>query len=70
MTTQYKETIINVLTGETTERLYTPAEIAEVEKEIEASQIEAQKIAEKEAARTAVLTKLGITAEEAIALLS
>ena len=65
----YKEKIINIETGEETWRDYTDAEIAEVE----AAQAEAAKTlleAEaKEAARQAVLTKLGLTAEEAQALL-
>jgi len=65
----YKEKIVNALTGEETWRDYTDAEIAEVE----AAQAEAAKTlleAEaKEAARQAVLTKLGLTAEEAQVLL-
>ena len=65
----YKEKIVNVLTGEITWRDYTDAEIAEVE----AAQTEAAQRAEleleKEAARQAVLTKLGLTADEAQALL-
>ena len=65
----YKEKIVNALTGEETWRDYTDAEIAEVE----AAQAEAAKTlleAEaKQAARQAVLTKLGLTAEEAQVLL-
>lgn len=65
----YKEKIVNVATGEETWRDYTDAEIAE----LEAAQAEAaQRQAEaetKEAARQAILTKLGLTAEEAQALL-
>lgn len=65
----YKEKIINAITGEITWRDYTPEEIAKVE----AAQAEvAQKQAEaesKEAARQAILTKLGLSAEEAQALL-
>lgn len=65
----YKEKIVNVQTGEETWRDYTPAEIAQ----IEAAQAEiAKKQAEtetKEAARQAVLTKLGLTPEEAQDLL-
>ena len=65
----YKEKIVNALTGEETWRDYTDAEIAEVE----AAQAEAAKqlveAEAKEAARQAVLTKLGLTAEEAQALL-
>ena len=65
----YKEKIVNTATGEETWRDYTDAEIAEVE----AAQAEnAERLAEaevKKAARQAVLTKLGLTAEEAQALL-
>ena len=65
----YKEKIVDAATGEETWRDYTNAEIAQVE----AAQAEAlQKQAEseaKEAARSAVLTKLGLTDEEAQALL-
>ena len=65
----YKEKIVDAATGEATWRDYTDSEIAQVE----AAQAEAlQKQAEseaKEAARSAVLTKLGLTDEEAQALL-
>jgi hypothetical protein len=64
----YKEKIVNTATGEEIYRNYTAEEIAEVE----AAQAEAaDKLLEsqvKEAARQAVLTKLGLTAEEAQAL--
>lgn len=66
----YKEKIVNVATGEETWRDYTDAEIAEVEKaQAEAAQRKAEAQA-KEAARLAVLTKLGLTADEAKLLLS
>jgi N-acetylmuramic acid 6-phosphate (MurNAc-6-P) etherase len=65
----YKEKIVNVATGEETWRDYTAKEI----KQVEAAQAEAaEKLLEaeaKEAARQVVLTKLGLTAEEAQALL-
>lgn len=65
----YKEKIVNTATGEETWRDYTDAEIAEVE----AAQTEnAKRLAEaevKKAARQEVLTKLGLTAQEAQALL-
>lgn len=65
----YKEKIVDVLTGEITWRDYTDAEIAEVEAaQAEAAQ-RAELESEKEAARQAVLTKLGLTADEAQALL-
>ena len=66
----YKEKIVNVETGEETYRDYTPEEIATVE----AAQAEAVAIAAaqeaKEAARLALLDKLGITEDEAKLLLS
>jgi len=65
----YKEKIVNTATGEETYRNYTAEEIAEVEAaqaEAALKQAEAQA---KETARFAVLTKLGLTAEEAQALL-
>ena len=65
----YKEKIINVATGKETWRDYTDAEVAEVEAaQAEGAEKQAQAEA-KEAARFAVLTKLGLTAEEAQALL-
>jgi hypothetical protein len=66
----YKEKIVNVATGEETWRDFTDAEIAEVEA-AQAQSAERQAQAEaKEAARQAVLTKLGLTADEAKLLLS
>ena len=64
-----QEKIINVQTGETTWRDYTEEEIAAVEtKQSEiAAELEAE--AAKEAARAALLAKLGITADEAKLLL-
>lgn len=65
------EKIYDVNSGETTivERDLTAAEIAQVEKvEAEAAKVQAEAQL-KEAARQAVLTKLGLTAEEAQALL-
>jgi len=65
----YKEKIVNVKTGEVTWRDYTPDEVAA----LEAAQAQAAKrlleVEAKEAARQAVLTKLGLTTEEAQALL-
>jgi len=66
----YFERIVNVETGETTERPYTTKEIKDLEaKQAEAnlrSEAEAQKAAEK----AALLAKLGITDDEAKLLLS
>jgi N-acetylmuramic acid 6-phosphate (MurNAc-6-P) etherase len=64
----YKERIVNIETGEEILQDYNAQQLAE----LEATQAEAaQKQAEaesKQAARSAVLTKLGLTAEEAQAL--
>ena len=69
----YKETIINLETNETSERAYTKAEIDAVEaskKEIETEVAKRQADAEAKAiARAAILDRLGLTAEEAAALL-
>ena len=65
----YKEKIVNVETNEETWRDYSPDEIASVEQaQAEAAQKQAE-AESKEAARQAVLTKLGLSAEEAQALL-
>ena len=65
----YKEKIVNLETGEETWRDYTPEEVASVE----AAQAEAAariaEQAEKDAARKAILDKLGLTEEEARLLL-
>lgn len=61
---------VNVETGEEIEREMTATEIAQHEADIaQFAQLQADKVA-KESARAAVLTKLGLTAEEAAALLS
>jgi hypothetical protein len=69
----YQEKIIDIMTGEETIRPYTAAEIKEVEAATQAAQaeIDARENAKaaKEAARQAILDKLGLTAEEAAALL-
>lgn len=65
----YKEKIVNVATGEETWRDYTPAEIAEVEKAQAEAAEQAVKAAEAAAAKAVLLTKLGITEEEAKLLL-
>jgi hypothetical protein len=71
--TNYKEIIVDATTGEKTERLYTEAEIAEVEDF--KNKLFIKRAAEKEAeatkatAKAALLDKLGITAEEAQLLL-
>ena len=66
----YKEKIVNVATGEETWRDYTADEVAAVEAaQAQAAQRQAEAEA-KETARQAVLTKLGLTPEEAQVLLS
>lgn len=69
----YREKIVNAVTGEETWRDYTAEEIAaseaaEAQALLEKAEREAEATA-KEAARQAVLTKLGLTAEEVAALL-
>jgi hypothetical protein len=68
--TIYKETIHNVETGETIEVVYNKSQIAEIEANIIKAEIEAQKELKKAAAKSALLAKLGITADEAKLLLS
>ena len=69
----YNEKIIDLLTGQETIRLFTPDEIAAVESEQAAAQAETDKKATeqatKDAARQAVLDKLGLSADEVAALL-
>ncbi len=71
--TTLQKTIYDCLTGETITRDYTTAELAELEKD-RAQQIKdaadkAKADADKQAARTELLAKLGITADEAKLLL-
>ena len=64
----YKEKIVNAETGEEIMRDYSPEQIAEVEAaEAEALRKRAEAEA-KEAARQAVLVKLGLSAEDFAAL--
>ena len=69
----YTEKIIDIETGEETLREYTAAEIAEVEKAQADAILENEKVtaeqATKDAARQAVLDKLGLSADEVAALL-
>lgn len=70
----YFETILDITTGETTIREYTQAEIDALKKEqaIYAKE-QAIKNSEQEtkaAQKAAVLAKLGLTADEVVALLS
>jgi hypothetical protein len=65
----YKEKIVNAETGEVTWRDYTEAEIAEVEAAKAEAETERLALAEKAAARQAILDRLGLTADEAALLL-
>lgn len=67
--TQYKEVIHNIATGEITEREYSEAEILEMEAAEAKIELEKTQMAAKEAARLAVMEKLGLTADEAKLLL-
>jgi len=69
----YQEKIVDISTGKETIRPYTAQERAEVEANIEATRIEQEAKAdaksEKDAARQAILDKLGLSANEAALLL-
>jgi hypothetical protein len=71
MTTEYKEVIHNIATGEVTERPYTAAEIKEAKAE-EIKSAERVAIIEKaeadKAAAVAKLVALGLTADDLKAL--
>ena len=62
--------IHNVETGEIDERDMNKAELAAVKKQVEADAIVESERETKSAAKEALLTKLGITADEAALLLS
>ena len=64
-----KITIHNVETGEITEREMTADEIAQSKIDDAAAIDRAAQLAAKEAAKQAVLAKLGLTADEVAALL-
>ena len=69
--TKYTEKILNVETGETTIRDYTPAEIAELEAELVKAQADDAKAEAKATARASALAKLaalGLSADEIAAL--
>lgn len=66
----YFEKIVNLSTGEETLRPYTAKEIAEVEKAITETEAKEQAQTEKANEKAALLTKLGITEDEAKLLLS
>jgi hypothetical protein len=62
--------IIDALTGETVEREQTEAESAQTKADIAEAKARAKAEAAKALAKEAVLTKLGLTADEVTALLS
>jgi hypothetical protein len=64
------EKIHNVVTGETTEVPYSKQQIAEVEANKKALAANEAEAAIKATAKAALLSRLGITAEEAALLLS
>lgn len=65
----YIERIVNLETGETTERPYTAKEIKEVEAKQAEAQAEVEAQAQKAAEKAALLAKLGISEAEAKLLL-
>lgn len=68
--TKYIEKIYDVTTGETTEREYTPDEIAEVQANMAQQLAKTQADAIKATEKAALLERLGITSDEAALLLS
>ena len=62
-------TIIDAITGETITRDLNAAELAQYETDKTKALAQAEALAAKQAARQAVLDKLGLTANEAAALL-
>lgn len=64
-----QEKIVDAITGDITYRDYTEEELAEREKQRIEMNKHLEEIAAKEAKRQEVLAKLGLTAEEAKALL-
>lgn len=62
-------TIHDVLTGEIITRNFNDAELAQAKLDETQAKLEAKALATKQAARQAVLDKLGLTADEAAALL-
>jgi hypothetical protein len=67
---KYTEKIVDVATGKETVRQYTAEEIAAIEAELAKNAAEKIEQETKETARQTVLAKLGLTVEEAAALLA
>jgi hypothetical protein len=65
----YIERTHDAVTGEITERPFTTKEIAEVEANIAKAKADAKAYAEREIAKEALYTKLGLTADEVKLLL-
>jgi hypothetical protein len=68
MTTPQK-TIIDCVTGEIVVRDFNDAELAQIEADKAQAKLDAKAVADKQAARQAVLDKIGLSADEAAALL-
>ena len=62
-------TIYDALTGEAVTRDFNAGELTQLEKDKKQAQLDAEARIAKEATRQAVLAKLGLSAEEAAALL-
>ena len=62
---EYKEKIVDAITGEVTWRDYSEAEIMQIEKNLEEIAKEQAEAEAKAAQRQAVLDRLGLTADEA-----
>ena len=62
-------TIYDAKTGETVTRDFNADELAQLEKDKAKAQLDAQALEARQAKRQAVLDKLGLSAEEAAALL-
>lgn len=60
---------VNAITGEETIREYTEEELAQAQKDFQDDKVRVAAKATKEAAKTALLEKLGITEDEAKLLL-
>lgn len=66
---EYKEKIVDAITGEVIWRDYFEAEVLQIEKNLEEIAKEQAEAEAKEAARQAIADRLGLTAEELQVLL-
>lgn len=66
---EYKEKIVDAITGEEIWRDYSEAEVLQIEKNLEEIAKEQAEAEAKEAARQAIADRLGLTAEELQVLL-